>query len=100
MKRKNEQRIKKKMSDIKAKNIKIKKSQRRVKKLRQLRAAEKGKIKEAMLTAKRHEFQHTKLEEKRNTRIRSEMMRRNLEEKQKQSMLVKDQLRQAETMRK
>lgn len=90
----------KKISEMRAKSLKIKKSQRRVKKLRQLRAAEKGKIREALLTAKRNEFKNTKLEGKRNTRIRSEMMRRNLKEKQKQSLKVKDQLKNAEMIRK
>jgi len=100
MKRKNEQRIKRKMGDIKARNKRIKKSQRRVKILRNMRRTEKGKIREAMGKTKTHNYEMTKLDEKRNFRLKSEMKRRNWEEKKKQTKTVKEQLEIAGEKRK
>jgi hypothetical protein len=96
MKKKNEERIKKKMRDIKDKSRRMRLNQKRVKLLRETRQQEKGKIKQAVLTYKRQEFRMTKIEGKKNLRIKSEMMRRHLESKKQQSKAIKEQLRIAE----
>jgi hypothetical protein len=84
------------MKDIKERNKRVRMNQKRVKSLRQRRAEEKGKIQQAVLMNKRDDFKNTKLEGKRNMRIKSEMMRRNLESKRHRSKAIKEQLRQAE----
>lgn len=96
MKRKNEERIKKKMRDIKDRTKRIRHNQKKVRSLREQRHQEKDKIKQAVLMNKREEVKITKLEEKRNMRIKSEMMRRNWEAKKEKSKAIKEQLRIAE----
>ena len=61
---------------------------------------EKGKIRDALLQTRRQDFKSIKLMGKRNMRIKSEMMRRNWEDKRKQSKSVKEQLLMAERKRK
>ena len=85
------------MRDIKDKNKKIKNSQKRVRMLRERRNQEKDKIRQAILLSKREEAKITKLEEKRNMRIKSEMMRRNWELNRNNTKRVRDQLRLAES---
>lgn len=100
MKKKNEERIKKKMRDIKDKSRRVRLNQKRVKLLRENRQQERGKIKEAVMMNKRQEFRMTKIEGKRNMRIKSEMLRRHLENKKQQSKAIKEQLRIAELKKK
>jgi hypothetical protein len=87
------------MKDIKIQNRKIKLSQNRVKILRENRRAEKGKVYEAILKTRKDEVKMVKLEEKRNSRIKSEMTRRVRTENQKKSRSIKEQLRLAERKR-
>lgn len=96
MKKKNEERIKKKMKDMKEKNKQVRENQRKVKMLREQRRKEKDKIRQAVLMNKRGEAKMTKLEERRNVRIKSEMMRRDWESKKQRSKQIKEQLRIAE----
>jgi hypothetical protein len=100
MKKKNEERIKKKMFDERNKNKNMKKNQLRVRMLREMRNKEKNKIREAIYMSKKSDAKMTKNEEKRNMRIKSEMMRRNWMIKRDQSKQVKDQLQAAERKKK
>ena len=61
---------------------------------------EKDKIRDALLQTRKQDFKSIKLMGKRNMRIKSEMMRRNWEDKRKQSKSVKEQLLMAERKRK
>lgn len=64
--------------------------------LREQRNKEKDKIRQAIMMSKREEAKMTKVEEKRNMRIKSEMMRRNWEMKRNNTKAVREQLLEAE----